>query len=182
VKPHAQPRCHTSTGISSDQYFNRGSYDPAASAEAQQRLAQFGGATAISSSAYFGRPEDDDADRGGDEGLLGDSESLAGLERGVRDLAGKVMANPEVQALGEGIRSGALKVSLALVYGVCIHPLRVADLSLRHSSSPITFNRCRNTDDEGGGLSLRFVKMHLLPLSHSMITHVLRFAVQMLCG
>jgi ADP-ribosylation factor GTPase-activating protein 2/3 len=44
---------------------------------------------------------------------LGDSESLAGLERGVRDLAGKVMANPEVQALGEGIRSGALKVSLA---------------------------------------------------------------------
>jgi len=108
---YARDKFGTQKGISSDQYFGRGSYDPAAAAEAQQRSAQFGGATAISSNAYFGRPEDDDEDHGGDEGLLGDNESLAGLERGIRDLAGKVMANPEVQALGENIRTGALKLS-----------------------------------------------------------------------
>lgn len=43
--------------------------------------------------------------------MLGDSESLAGLERGIRDLAGRVLANPDVQQLGDSIRTGALKVS-----------------------------------------------------------------------
>ena len=107
-------------------YFGRGAHDPSGSAEAQQRLQNFAGATAISSSAYFGRPEDDDDEHGeggsggggnayggggagGGDSLL-DNETSAGLERGVRDMAGRVMANPEVQAVGEQLRAGVLRV------------------------------------------------------------------------
>ena len=109
-------------------YFGRGSYDPSAASEAQSRLQQFSGATAISSNAYFGRPDEEEEDilpreralmhnpaaetPGGGDGLmgLGDNETLQGLERGIRDMAGRVMANPEVQNLGDQIRQGALKV------------------------------------------------------------------------
>lgn len=100
-------------------YFGRGSYDPQAANEAQSRLRDFQGATAISSNAYFGRPEEDDEDEYGNsvhnagnngDGLM-DNETIQGLERGLRDMAGRVMANPDVQNLGDQIRMGALKVS-----------------------------------------------------------------------
>ena len=86
-----------------------------ASSEAQNRLQQFNGATAISSNAYFGRPEEDDEDAdamGGDGmlGNLGDNETVAGLERGIRDMAGRVMGSQEVQNLTDQMRAGALKV------------------------------------------------------------------------
>ena len=109
------------TGISSDMYFGRGAHDPSGSAEAQQRLQNFAGATDISRNAYFGREEEDDehgegggqghayGGGGGGDSLL-DNETIAGLERGVRDMAGRVMANPEVQAVGEQLRQGLLKV------------------------------------------------------------------------
>ena len=107
-------------GISSDMYFGRGNFDPVASTEAQGRLQQFQGATAISSNAYFGRPEDDEDEGGGGpmspggDGMLGlgDNDTIAGLERGIRDMAGKVMANPDVQNLADQVRQGALKVRL----------------------------------------------------------------------
>ncbi|KAJ9107920.1 hypothetical protein QFC19_002663 [Naganishia cerealis] len=102
-------------GISSDQFFGRGSYDPAASAEAKQRSSQFAGATAISSNAYFGREEEEEEMQAEESGLLGElggGEGVAAIERGLRDLAGKVMANPDVQNLGDSIRTGALKASL----------------------------------------------------------------------
>ncbi len=102
-------------GISSDMFFGRGTYDPASSSEAQSRLQQFSGATAISSNAYFGRPEEDEEEPEplGREGLLGlgDNETIQGLERGIRDMAGRVLANPDVQNLGDQLRQGALKVS-----------------------------------------------------------------------
>jgi len=101
-------------GISSDMYFGRGTYDPASSSEAQSRLQQFSGATAISSNAYFGRPEEDEEPEAlSGDGLLhlGDNETIQGLERGIRDMAGRVLANPDVQNLGDQIRQGALKVS-----------------------------------------------------------------------
>lgn len=115
-----------STAISSDQYFGRGTYDPQASQESQQRLQSFQGATAISSNAYFGREEEEEdgygggGGGGGDEGILGlgDNESLQGIERGIRDLAGRVLANPDVQNLGDSIRQGALKVSFELEWNV----------------------------------------------------------------
>lgn len=46
---------------------------------------------------------------GGQEGLLGDG-SLAGLESAARDAVSRVLANPDVQNVGESIRAGALKV------------------------------------------------------------------------
>lgn len=94
-------------------YFERNSYDPDAVNEAQTRLQSFRGATSISSSQYFGREEEEEAnrlERGSSDGVfLGDG-SLAGLEATARDALSRVMANPDVQNVGESIRSGALKV------------------------------------------------------------------------
>ncbi|WWC67157.1 uncharacterized protein I206_101064 [Kwoniella pini CBS 10737] len=106
-------------GISSDMYFGRGTYDPQAANEAQTRLRDFQGATAISSNAYFGRAEEEEDEQGnggygggaaGGDGLM-DNETMQGLERGIRDMAGRVLANPDVQNLGDQIRMGALKLS-----------------------------------------------------------------------
>jgi len=96
-------------------YFGRGTYDPQASSEAQSRLKDFSGATAISSNAYFGRAEEDEEEGGPSGGQGGDdlNDTLAGLERGVRDAAGRLMANPDVQNLTDQIRQGALKVCLS---------------------------------------------------------------------
>ncbi|EPQ54902.1 ArfGap-domain-containing protein [Gloeophyllum trabeum ATCC 11539] len=98
--------------ISSDMFFGRGSYDPTAVSEAQQRLQAFQGATSISSNQYFGRDEEDEmaASMSQDGALLGDG-SLAGLEVAARDAIAKVLANPDVQSAAESIRSGALKLS-----------------------------------------------------------------------
>ena len=92
-------------------YFGRNSYDPDAVREAQTRLQSFQGATAISSNQYFGREEDDERLGGGQEGsLLGDGSSLAGLEHAARDAVTRVLSNPDVQNVGETIRTGALRV------------------------------------------------------------------------
>lgn len=98
--------------ISSDMFFGRNAYDPAAVSEAQTRLQSFQGATSISSNQYFGREEEEEMGMGrrGDEGLLGDG-SLAGLEVAARDALNRVLANPDVQNVGESIRTGALKLS-----------------------------------------------------------------------
>ncbi len=90
------------SAISSDMYFGRGNYDPNAASEAQSRLRDFQGATAISSNAYFGREEEEEEEgmggssayggaggANGDSmlGQLGDSEAMQNLERGIRDMA-----------------------------------------------------------------------------------------------
>lgn len=92
-------------------YFGRGTYDPTAVNEAQSRLQSFQGATSISSNQYFGRDDDEEhgGSGGGTEGLLGDG-SLAGLELAAKEALAKVLANPDVQNVGESIRTGALKV------------------------------------------------------------------------
>ncbi|KAF9693936.1 hypothetical protein EKO04_007827 [Ascochyta lentis] len=56
---YARQKFGTQKGISSDEFFGRNNYDPSASAQAKERLSGFEGASAISSNAYFGRPEDD---------------------------------------------------------------------------------------------------------------------------
>jgi ADP-ribosylation factor GTPase-activating protein 2/3 len=95
-------------------YFGRNSYDPDTVREAQTRLQSFQGATAISSNQYFGKEEEEE--RGGHEGsLLGDGSSLAGLESAARDAVARVLSNPDVQNMGETIRSGALKVCVAFL-------------------------------------------------------------------
>jgi len=100
--------------ISSDMYFGRNAYDPAAVTEAQTRLQSFQGATSISSNQYFGREEEDDMNGGlgpgADGALLGDG-TLAGLELAAKDAISRVLANPDVQQAGESIRAGALKLA-----------------------------------------------------------------------
>lgn len=96
----AREKFGTQKGISSDQFFGRNNYDPTAKAEAQARLAQFSGATAISSNAYFGRPEEEEGQygngRGNDEGLLG-VESLSDLERTAKDAARRLMQQAGIE-------------------------------------------------------------------------------------
>ncbi|KAJ7480691.1 hypothetical protein FB451DRAFT_1130609 [Mycena latifolia] len=99
--------------ISSDMYFGRGAYDAAAQEEAQTRLKNFAGRTGIGSDEYFGREEDPasfNSSTGSGGNMLGDG-SLAGLESTARDVIGRVLANPDVQNVGDSIRSGALKLS-----------------------------------------------------------------------
>ena len=105
--------------ISSDMYFGRNSYDPTAIAEAQTRLQSFQGAQSISSNQYFGREEEEEGlggigGGGGDGALLGDG-TLSGLEMAAKDAISRVLANPDVQNVGESIRAGALKVRLYLI-------------------------------------------------------------------
>jgi len=105
----ARDRFGTQKAISSDMFFERGTYDPASVSEGRARLQQFQGATSISSNQYFGREEEEALSQASDGGMLGDG-SLAGLENAARDAVSRIIANPDVQNLGENIRSGALKV------------------------------------------------------------------------
>jgi ADP-ribosylation factor GTPase-activating protein 2/3 len=115
--------------ISSDMYFGRNAYDPSAINEAQTRLQSFQGATSISSNQYFGRDEEEleALERlGSGESVLGDG-SLAGLENAARDAVQRFLSNPDVQNMGDNIRSGALKVrfrrlSLPCFCGVKLEP------------------------------------------------------------
>jgi ADP-ribosylation factor GTPase-activating protein 2/3 len=109
--------------ISSDMYFGRNAYDPSAVNEAQNRLRSFQGATSISSNQYFGREEEEEGGggmSGAEGGLLGEG-GLSNLEIVARDTISKVLSNPDVQNMGETIRTGALKVRNTLhSFGVMI--------------------------------------------------------------
>ncbi|OBZ71677.1 Endoglucanase-1 [Grifola frondosa] len=79
---YAREKFGNQKAISSDMYFGRNSYDPAAVSEAQTRLQSFQGASSISSNQYFGRDEEEEIagmGHGTDGGILGDG-TLAGLE------------------------------------------------------------------------------------------------------
>ena len=70
---YAREKFGTQKGISSDEFFGKGAFDPSAQSEAKQRLQGFEGAQSISSNAYFGRPEDE----GPEVGEYGDLETAA---------------------------------------------------------------------------------------------------------
>ncbi|KAI0293853.1 hypothetical protein B0F90DRAFT_1760632 [Multifurca ochricompacta] len=106
----ARDRFGNQKGISSDMFFERGAYDPDTVSEGRARLAQFQGATSISSNQYFGREEEETLAQASDGGLLGDG-SLAGIENAAREAVARIISNPDVQNLGDSIRSGALKLS-----------------------------------------------------------------------
>ena len=110
IPTFARDKFGTQKGISSDMYFGRRDYDPEVVSEAQTRLQTFQGASSISSNQYFGREEEEDLNGPRNtEGLLGDG-SLAGLESAARDVYSRLLANPDVQNMGDSIRTGALKV------------------------------------------------------------------------
>ncbi|EPS41677.1 hypothetical protein H072_4425 [Dactylellina haptotyla CBS 200.50] len=73
---YAREKFGTQKSISSDEFFGRNNYDPSAQAEARTRLQNFDGATAISSNAYFGREEEEEA-----RPQSGDFSSLEGAAR-----------------------------------------------------------------------------------------------------
>lgn len=74
---YARSKFGTQKGISSDEFFGKGAFDPSAQTEAKTRLQGFEGASSISSNAYFGRPEEDDIGAGGAAGEYGDLETAA---------------------------------------------------------------------------------------------------------
>jgi len=92
-------------------YFGRKDYDPSFVSESQARLQNFQGATSISSSQYFGREEEESERSSFDGGLLGDG-SLSSIELAAKDVISRVLANPDVQNVGENIRTSALKVRI----------------------------------------------------------------------
>jgi ADP-ribosylation factor GTPase-activating protein 2/3 len=69
---YARQKFGTQKGISSDEFFGRGTFDSNSQQEAKSRLQGFEGAQSISSNAYFGRPEDEMP-----EGEYGDIETAA---------------------------------------------------------------------------------------------------------
>ncbi|GJC78014.1 ADP-ribosylation factor GTPase-activating protein GLO3 [Colletotrichum liriopes] len=80
---YARSKFGTQKGISSDEFFGKGSFDPNAQAEAKTRLQGFEGATSISSNAYFGRPEDEPQEEYGDlEGAAKDFIRKFGITAG----------------------------------------------------------------------------------------------------
>ncbi|KAK4245246.1 hypothetical protein C7999DRAFT_34419 [Corynascus novoguineensis] len=72
---YARKKFGNQKAISSDEFFGKGMFDSNAQAEAKSRLQGFEGAQAISSNAYFGRPEDEEGAGAVDE--YGDLESAA---------------------------------------------------------------------------------------------------------
>ncbi|KAJ6108472.1 ADP-ribosylation factor GTPase activating protein ER-Golgi transport [Penicillium sp. IBT 18751x] len=100
-------RFGTQKGISSDEFFGRDRFDPAAQAEAKSRLQNFDGATSISSNAYFGRPEDDVSAM--DDGY-GDMEAAA------KDFVRRfgITAGDDIENLSHLVGEGATKLQGAI--------------------------------------------------------------------
>jgi len=111
---YARAKFGAQKGISSDEFFSKGSYDPSAQAEAKTRLQGFEGATSISSNAYFGRPEDD-IPQADEYGNYGD------LEGAARDFVRKfgVTAGDDLENLTNVLGEGATKLRGELINFVC---------------------------------------------------------------
>jgi len=109
----ARERFGNQKAISSDMFFERNDYDAQMATEAKNRLTQFSGATAISSSQYFGREEQNEMLDQAQESILG-VDGLQGLEQGARELAKSAMKAAgynNINELQDGLRSGAMKLA-----------------------------------------------------------------------
>ncbi|EGE09087.1 arf GTPase-activating protein [Trichophyton equinum CBS 127.97] len=93
-------------GISSDEFFGREQFDPVAQAEAKTRLSNFEGATAISSNAYFGRPEDE----------LPTGDDYGDLETAAKDFVRKfgITAGDDLENLTNLVGDGAVRLHGAI--------------------------------------------------------------------
>ncbi|KAH7062888.1 arf GTPase activating protein [Paraphoma chrysanthemicola] len=102
---YARDKFGTQKGISSDEFFGRNAYDPAASSAAKERLSGFEGATSISSNAYFGRPEDDMPE-----------EDYGDLETAAKDFVRKfgITAGDDLENLTSMLGEGATKLQGAV--------------------------------------------------------------------
>ncbi|ETS83277.1 hypothetical protein PFICI_05153 [Pestalotiopsis fici W106-1] len=102
---YARNKFGTQKGISSDEFFGRGSFDPNAQSEAKTRLQGFEGASAISSNAYFGRPEDEEA-----------AEDYGDLETAAKDFVRKfgITAGDDLENLTSALGEGATRLQGAI--------------------------------------------------------------------
>ena len=102
---YARSKFGNQKGISSDEFFSRGTFDSSAQSEAKSRLQGFEGATSISSNAYFGRPEDD-MPQADEYGNYGD------LEGAARDFVRKfgVTAGDDLENLTQVLGEGATRL------------------------------------------------------------------------
>lgn len=102
---YARQKFGTQKGISSDEFFGKGAFDPNAQSEAKSRLQGFEGAQSISSNAYFGREDEPD---GGEE--YGD------LETAAKDFVRKfgVTAGDDLDNLTQVLGEGATKLQGAI--------------------------------------------------------------------
>ncbi|KKA30230.1 hypothetical protein TD95_003751 [Thielaviopsis punctulata] len=93
-------------GISSDEFFGKGAFDPSAQNEAKTRLQGFEGATAISSNAYFGRPEEEDDM----------AEGYGDLETAAKDFIRQfgITAGDDLESLTSALGDGAVKLQGAI--------------------------------------------------------------------
>ena len=113
---YARQKFGTQKSISSDEFFGKGAFDPSAQAEAKGRLQGFEGATSISSNAYFGRPEDDEAGGGpggAGGGLAGvDLSNYGDLESAARDIVRRfgVTTADDIENLSNVLGEGAQKL------------------------------------------------------------------------
>ncbi|PWY73739.1 GTPase-activating protein arf [Aspergillus heteromorphus CBS 117.55] len=94
-------------GISSDEFFGRDRFDPAAQAEAKDRLRQFDSATAISSNSYFGRPEDE---------LPAADDTYGDIENAAKDFVRRfgITAGDDLENLTQLVGEGAVKLQGAI--------------------------------------------------------------------
>jgi ADP-ribosylation factor GTPase-activating protein 2/3 len=99
----AKSRFGTQKGISSDEFFGRDRFDPAAQAEAKSRLQNFDGATSISSNAYFGRPEDE---------LSAMDDGYGDMEAAAKDFVRRfgITAGDDIENLSHLVGEGATKL------------------------------------------------------------------------
>lgn len=102
---YARQKFGNQKGISSDEFFGKGSFDPNAQAEAKSRLQGFEGASAISSNAYFGRPEDEPG-----------TEDYGDLESAAKDFVRKfgITAGDDLENLTQVLGEGATKLQGAI--------------------------------------------------------------------
>ncbi|KAI5265331.1 putative ARF GTPase activator [Aureobasidium subglaciale] len=102
---YARQKFGTQKGISSDEFFGRGTFDSNSQQEAKSRLQGFEGAQSISSNAYFGRPEDEMP-----EGEYGDIETAA--KDFVRKLG--ITAGDDLENLTSLLGEGSTKLQGAI--------------------------------------------------------------------
>ncbi|KAH7391530.1 hypothetical protein BKA64DRAFT_107467 [Cadophora sp. MPI-SDFR-AT-0126] len=102
---YARQKFGAQKGISSDEFFGKGAFDPNAQSEAKTRLQGFEGATSISSNAYFGRPEEEDV-----------GEDYGDLESAAKDFVRKfgVTAGDDLENLTQVLGEGATKLQGAI--------------------------------------------------------------------
>ncbi|GAP87275.1 putative arf gtpase-activating protein [Rosellinia necatrix] len=102
---YARSKFGNQKGISSDEFFGKGAFDPNAQSEAKSRLQGFEGATAISSNAYFGRPEEEDG-----------AEDYGDLETAAKDFVRKfgITAGDDLENLTSALGEGATRLQGAI--------------------------------------------------------------------